>query len=172
MRADDIFRQVLSQSARELVDRKRVRLQQRVTRSVAVDSKLAVTIADESIPITTGNSKTYLLMNGMESRLRRNQIPLWDADIKAETVRAICGSVRSLRIVGSQLRGVIVFSSDPEGQAIREAFASGKRKSLEMVADIREGIELRAGEFYGDIAGPAVVATKWTPLKVATRGDH
>jgi hypothetical protein len=172
MRSDDFFRQVLSQSARELSQVRRVRLQRRVVRSVAVDSKFAVVVADETKPVTTEHGKTYLQLDGMESRPKRDRIPIWNGDLSGESVRAIIGSLTSMRIVGAELKAVANFASDNDSQVIRSEFARDKRNSLELVVDVKEGIELKAGERYGDITGPSLVATRWIPLRAVTRGDY
>jgi hypothetical protein len=148
------------------------RFERRIVRSLAVDSKLAVVVASEGTPIETEHGRTYLQLDGMESRPKRDRIPIINADLTGESVRAIVGSISSMRVMGSELKGVATFASDNDSQVIRSEFAKGKRSSLELVVDVKEGVELKSGEFYGNFDGPAIVATRWIPLRANTKADH
>lgn len=136
--------------------------------SVTRNGEVMVYLSSDSKPIETEHGTTYLLSSGFESRPGSHAVCIYDADLGADTVRSVIGSVRSITVRGQDVVGVATFASDSEAQAIRRDFVDGKRKAFSLSVQVIEGIELKQGELYGDMHGPALVATRWHPLRVET----
>ena len=106
----------------------------------------------------SGPQRQVLLMTG---KTGRDKIPLLLGD--DSTVANIVGSVM-VRTQEQRLVGVIGFASDSEAQAIRARYLAGELK-LHLTTRPITGMELRRGESFSGVAGPAVVLTQWEPLQ-------
>lgn len=137
--------------------------------SVTRSGEVMAYLSNDMRPIETEHGKTYLLSSGFESRPGKHALCIYDADHEVESVRSIIGSVRSVTVRGQDVVGVATFASDPEAQAIRQQFVDGTRKVFRLSVQVIEGVQLKPGELYGDIIGPALVATRWRPGRVETK---
>ena len=106
-----------------------------------------------------GERREVLLMQG---KVGRERIPLVLSD--DSTVANIVGSVL-VRTQADRLVGVVGFASDSRAQAIRDQFLAGAL-SIDLITSPVTGVELRTGERFYSVDGPAVVLTEWEPLQV------
>ena len=104
-------------------------------------------------------SVQVLLMQGKQGR---DRIPIVYPDDKS--VAHIMGSCL-VRTRGQELCGVLGFASDHDAQATRERYLAGEL-TLHLTTKPIAGIELRAGERFHNVDGPATVVTQWEPLQV------
>ncbi len=112
-------------------------------------------LADEQ---PSGPQRQVLLMVGRQGR---DKIPLVMGD--DSTVANIVGSVL-VRTQEQRLVGVVGFASDSSAQAIRSRYLAGEL-ALHLTTSPIAGVELRAGERFSGVDGPAVVLTQWEPLQ-------
>lgn len=131
------------------------------------ESVMAI-LADEKKPrANKGDLPEYLLLSGFSTRANHSSIPLADGDIA--TARNIIGSVRSMKVNGDQLHGVVGFASDDQAQRVHREFIEGKRKTFELTTEDKAGVEVSQGQTYMGIPGPSLVITNWRPLHVTTK---
>lgn len=146
------------------LDNKRVVMRATVTDAAGKDGGLVVTLADETQPRTWEGEQQYLMMNGFNGRAGNHSIPVVrNGDVK--TVRNILGSIRSATVQGPKLVGVLKFVDDADGQTFAKDVRAGVYE-LRLVVDAFEGYEVKKGEQFGEIQGPAIVVTSWSPLRV------
>lgn len=149
-----------------------------VMRSVDYSKPSRAVIATET-PIQKYDEQTdqvvreVLLMNGVEFRGGRNQIPIVDSH-DDKTVRNIFGSIQNIRtdLSNGELYGVPVFASDAESQAIATRMNEGHITDFSITAIPTESIFVVRGQSYttdrGEtIEGPALIHTRWTPLNAS-----
>ena len=98
----------------------------------------------------------------MAGRMGRDRIPIVYPDDKS--VAHIMGSCL-VRTRGQELCGVLGFASDYDAQATRERYLVGEL-TLQMTTKPIAGVELRRGESFSGVDGPACVVTQWEPLQV------
>lgn len=108
-----------------------------------------------------------LLMDGIEWRGGRNQIPIVDSH-NDRTVRNIFGSIRHMQVVDGELVGKPEFASDDESQTIGKRLAEGHITDFSITAQPLETIYVKRGETYQTprgnvIEGPALIHTRWQP---------
>jgi hypothetical protein len=106
----------------------------------------------------TGPQRQVLVMNGKQGR---DKIPLVFPD--DSSVAHVVGSVL-VRVQEQRLVGVVGFAKDEAAQAVRQRYAAGEYK-LHLVTSPITGVELRSGERFSGVDGPAVVVTAWEPLQ-------
>ena len=106
-----------------------------------------------------GERREVLLMTG---KIGRDRVPLVLGD--DSTVANIVGSVL-VRTQSERLAGVLGFASDSHAQAIRDQYLAGEL-SINLITKPVTGVELRTGENFQGVVGPAVVLTKWEPIQV------
>ncbi|MFN7876196.1 MAG: hypothetical protein ACK5PB_12815 [Pirellula sp.] len=135
-------------------------------------SGIAVTLVDEWKPIVTVHGPCICLLDGREDRTGQHSLVLYDADYQSpfdqESVRGVVGSIRHIQRQGSELKGIAVFASDAESQAIRRQFANGERVQILPSVEVLEGYQLKSGEVRGSVTGPMLVATRWRLLRMLT----
>ena len=110
-----------------------------------------------------------LLMDGVELRAGRDQIPIVDSHDDT-TVRNILGSIQRIKIDQStgELYGVPVFASDAEAQTIQGRMAEGHITDFSITAQPIESVFVPRGQTYTTtrgavIEGPAVIHKRWQP---------
>jgi hypothetical protein len=128
-----------------------------IVRTATKQQRTYITLADE---LPRGDRREVLLMAGMQGR---DQVPLLLGD--DSSVKHIVGSVR-VRVQGDKLVGVLGFAQDDEAQAIRERYLAGEL-TASVVASPITGVEVRKGEQFHGVDGPATVMTSWKLLQVA-----
>lgn len=57
------------------------------------------------------------------------------------------------------------FASDQTSQAIRQRYLNGEL-SVHLVTSPKAGVELKRGENFQGVTGPATILTEWEPLQV------
>ena len=125
-----------------------------VRKAVTQKGSFAILATEEPI----GPQRQVLLMVG---KTGRDKIPLVLGD--DSSVSHIVGSVL-VRVQDQRLVGVIGFASDHDAQAIRQRYLAGEL-TLHLTTRPLTGIELRAGESFSGVSGPATVLTQWEPLQ-------
>lgn len=108
-----------------------------------------------------------LLMDGMEFRAGRNQVPIVDSHDDT-TVRNVLGSVRNIRIEGDQLVGDAFFAHDADSQNAKQKLVDGHITDFSITAMPDESGFIPRGQTYTSsrgmvVTGPAEVITKWKP---------
>jgi hypothetical protein len=110
-----------------------------------------------------------LLMDGVELRAGRDQIPIVDSHDDT-TVRNILGSIQRIQIDLStgELYGVPVFASDEEAQTIQQRMNEGHITDFSITAQPIESVFVPRGQTYTTnrgavIDGPAIVHKRWQP---------
>lgn len=147
-----------------------------VERMVEVRMPEVAVIATEN-PIRRFDEQTnqvvneVLLMDGIEWRSGRNQIPIVDSH-NDRTVRNIFGSIRHIQAVDGELIGKPEFASDEESQIIARRLAEGHITDFSITAHPLETIYVKRGEQYqtsrGEIIeGPALIHTRWQPINAS-----
>ena len=108
-----------------------------------------------------------LLMDGVEFRGNRTQLPIVDSHDRS-TTRNVLGSVRNLRVEGTQLVGDAMFARDVESQIAFQKLLDGHLTDFSITATPVDQISVRRGESYEtlerEVFGPAVVVTRWQPV--------
>jgi hypothetical protein len=110
-----------------------------------------------------------LLMDGMELRAGRDQMPIVDSHDDT-TVRNILGSIQRLQVDRGtgELYGVPVFASDPDAQTIQARMNEGHITDFSITAQPLESLFVPRGQSYTTnrgavIDGPAIIVTRWQP---------
>ena len=107
-----------------------------------------------------------LLMDGVEFRTDRMQLPIVDSHDRS-TVRNVLGSVRNIRIDGSQLVGDATFARDSDSQDAYQKLLDGHLTDFSITATPKQVLAVRRGETYNlrgqTIEGPADIVTRWMP---------
>lgn len=110
--------------------------------------------------------KEVLRMDGVEFRTDRRQLPIVDSHDRS-TVRNVLGSVRNIRVEGTELVGEAVFASDPESQVAYRKLREGHLTDFSITATPTETQFVQRGDVaeFGSmtVEGPADVVTRWTP---------
>ena len=113
------------------------------------------------------NYAEVLLMGGVEFRGGRTQLPIVDSHDRS-TTRNVLGSVRNLRVEGTQLVGDATFARDVESQIAYQKLLDGHLTDFSITATPVEQVSVRRGESYQtterEVFGPAVVVTRWQPV--------
>lgn len=112
--------------------------------------------------------KEVLLMDGMEMRPGRTQLPIVDSHDQS-TIRNVVGSLRNVRIEGDEFGGDAFFASDAASQEAYSKLAEGHLTDFSITAEPLEVRFLQRGDTYRTTAGtvvegPANIVTRWTPL--------
>jgi len=98
----------------------------------------------------------------MVGRQGRERVPVvLESD---SSVKNIVGSCLC-RTQTDKLVGVMGWATDDEAQAARTLYEAGEL-ILHLITKPITGVELRAGETFQGVAGPAMVLTSWEPLQV------
>lgn len=130
-------------------------------------SSVPVVIASE-YPVERWDENTgqvvseILRMDGMRFRGKRNQLPIVDSH-NYDTVRHVLGSVRNIRVEGSQLVGDAVFAKDANSQEAYSKLMDGHLTDFSITARTRQAKSVKRGENIDGIQGPAVIVTEWIP---------
>lgn len=145
-----------------------------VLRIADTSKPLRVVIATEN-PVQRWDEETkqvvneVLLMDGVEFRGGRNQIPIVDSH-NDKTVRNIFGSIRGIQIDhgNGELYGVPEYASDNEAQIIRSRMEEGHITDFSITAQPLETIFVPKGSAYTTsrgmlIEGPALIHKRWQP---------
>ena len=110
-----------------------------------------------------------LLMDGVEFRGGRSQIPIVDSHDDT-TVRNILGSIQRLAVDHStgELYGVPVFASDPDAQTIQQRMNEGHITDFSITAQPIESVFIPRGQSFMtnrgmSIEGPAIIHKRWQP---------
>jgi hypothetical protein len=107
-----------------------------------------------------------LSMDGVTFRNDKNKLPIVDSHDRS-TVRNVLGTVRNVRIDGTQLVGDAVFASDEESQNAYQKLREGHLDDFSITATPNEIENIRRGETgifrEQEITGPAAIVTNWTP---------
>ena len=169
--------------SQQVSNRKKAINIKRIQRSLATAEKLvermvevrapevAVVATENPIPRWDEETKQVvsevLLMDGIEWRGGRNQIPIVDSH-NDKTVRNIFGSIQGLQTEGAELFGKPVFASDEESQVIAMRMAEGHITDFSITAVPLETIYVKRGDSYTTtngnvIQGPALIHTRWQP---------
>ena len=110
--------------------------------------------------------REILLMDGVEFRTERMQLPIVDSHDRS-TVRNVLGSVRNIRREGSQLVGDATFARDTDSQVAYQKLLDGHLTDFSITATPKQITSVRRGETYslrGEvITGPADIVTRWMP---------
>jgi len=110
-----------------------------------------------------------LLMDGVEFRGGRSQIPIVDSHDDT-TVRNILGSIQRLAVdhATGELYGVPVFASDDDAQTIQRRMNEGHITDFSITAQPIESVFIPRGHAYVtnrgvSIDGPAIIHKRWQP---------
>lgn len=107
-----------------------------------------------------------LLMDGVEFRTERMQLPIVDSHDRS-TVRNVLGSVRNIRVEGTQLVGDANFARDSDSQDAYYKLIDGHLTDFSITATPKEIMSVKRGETFklgsGMISGPADIVTRWMP---------
>lgn len=110
--------------------------------------------------------REILLMDGVEFRTDRMQLPIVDSHDRS-TVRNVLGSVRNIRVDGSQLIGDATFARDTDSQDAYQKLLDGHLTDFSITATPKQVLAVRRGETYSlrgeTIEGPADIVTRWMP---------
>jgi len=110
-----------------------------------------------------GTTKTYpespSLMVGRQGRERIPVVLESDSSVKNIVGSCLC------RTQTDKLIGVMGWATDDDAQAARERYEAGELV-LHLITKPISGVELRAGETFQGVAGPAMVLTQWGPLQI------
>lgn len=110
--------------------------------------------------------REILSMDGIEFRGASKQLPIVDSHNRS-TVRNVLGSVRNIRIEGSQLIGDAMFARDSDSQEAFQKLLDGHLTDFSITATPRNTQAVRRGETAmfrnAEVTGPAVIVTHWTP---------
>ncbi len=115
-----------------------------------------------------------LRMDGVKYRGDRKQVPIVDSHA-GYTTRNVFGSVREIRVDGSELIGRAFFASDDDSQDAFGKVKDGHITDFSITAQPLEVVRVERGETFKGVAGPAEVITSWTPIDaslVATGADE
>jgi hypothetical protein len=151
---------------------------QLVMRMVDMQTPVRAVIATEN-PIAKYDEETQqvvrevLLMDGVEYRSGRNQIPIVDSH-DDRTVRNIFGSIQKIQAnyQTGELIGVPVFASDSESQTIAQRMTEGHITDFSITAIPLETTFVARGKSFttsrGEvIEGPALIHTRWQPINAS-----
>ena len=107
-----------------------------------------------------------LSMKGVKFRSKKNQLPIVDSHDRS-TVRNVLGSVRNLRVEGTELVGSATFARDSDSQIAFDKLRDGHLTDFSITAQPNESERIQRGDVYmhGDveISGPAEIVKSWTP---------
>jgi len=108
-----------------------------------------------------------LAMDGVQFRNpNKRQLPIVDSHNR-ETVRNVLGSVRNVRVEGSELVGDAMFARDSDSQNAFDKLKDGHLIDFSITATPTEIQSIQRGEvavFNGsEIVGPVDIVSKWTP---------
>jgi hypothetical protein len=132
----------------------------RVVRKAVASGGALLELANEE---PTGPNRQVLLMAGREGR---DKVPLLVND--DTSVANIVGSVM-LRTQGQRLVGILGWATDKRATDVKQRYLAGELVP-NLITEPIAGIELRRGEFFGAVDGPAIVLTSWEPLQCVLRG--
>ena len=145
-----------------------------VMRDVDTTNPTRVVIATEN-PVRRYDEESglvvneVLLMEGMELRGGRDQVPIVDSHDDT-TVRNILGSIQRIRIdqANGELYGVPMFASDPDAQTIQARMNEGHITDFSITAQPLESIFVPSGKSFTTtrgavIDGPAIIHKRWQP---------
>lgn len=110
-----------------------------------------------------------LLMDGVEFRGGRDQIPIVDSHDDT-TVRNILGSIQRIQVDfgNGEMYGVPMFASDEEAQTIRQRMDEGHITDFSITAEPLETVFVPSGKSFVtsrgvNIDGPAIIHKRWQP---------
>lgn len=107
-----------------------------------------------------------LAMDGVQFRTSKRQLPIVDSH-NVSTVRNVLGSIRNVRVEGSQLVGDAVFAADKESQDAYQKIRDGHLTDFSITARPGGVQRIRRGEKFEyngqSVSGPAELITNWTP---------
>jgi len=110
--------------------------------------------------------REVLAMNGVRFRGKKNQLPIVDSHNRS-SVRNVLGSVRNIRVEGSELVGDATFAKDAASQEAFEKLLDGHLTDFSITALQHKGRAIARGEMetIGErqVEGPAVIVTDWVP---------
>ena len=111
--------------------------------------------------------KQVLLMDGVQFRNGKNQLPIVDSH-NDKTVRNVFGSIRNIEIQDGQLIGVAEFASDQESQVVATRYAEGHLNDFSIDAVVLQRQYVPEGQKYTTrlgvvIEGPAEIVIAWEP---------
>jgi len=110
--------------------------------------------------------REVLSMNGVRFRGKKNQLPIVDSHNRS-TVRNVLGSVRNIRVEGSELVGDATFAKDAASQEAFEKLLDGHLTDFSITALQHKGRAIARGESeligQTQVEGPAVIVTDWVP---------
>jgi hypothetical protein len=143
-------------------------------RQIDVTTRTRAVVATEN-PVERWDEQTQqvvnevLLMDGMELRAGRDQMPIVDSHDDT-TVRNILGSIQRLQVdrANGELYGVPVFASDPDAQTIQARMNEGHITDFSITAQPLESLFVPRGQTYTTnrgavIEGPAIIHKRWQP---------
>lgn len=79
----------------------------------------------------------------------------------------IVGRVKDPKIENGKGRAAIVFDEDQEGEQAMQKVVSGSLRGVSVGYAINKFREVREGEEWEGVKGPAYVATRWTPYEIS-----
>jgi hypothetical protein len=110
--------------------------------------------------------KEILLMDGVEFRGGKNQLPIVDSHDRS-TVRNVLGSVRNIRVEDDMLVGDASFARDEDSQIAYQKLLDGHLTDFSITAFPNQQRTIGRGEkeiISGkEISGPAIIVNSWTP---------
>lgn len=110
--------------------------------------------------------REVLTMDGVRFRSSRMQLPIVDSHDRS-TVKNVLGSVRNIRVEGSQLIGDAVFARDEASQEAYQKLLDGHLTDFSITALGKSVVSVHRGETYNlrgqTITGPAEIVTQWVP---------
>lgn len=128
----------------------------KIVRKAVASGGALVELATEE---PTGPNRQVLTMAGREGR---DKVPLLVND--DTRVSNIIGSVM-LRTQGQRLVGVLGWATDQQATEVKQRYLAGKL-TANLISEPIAGIEVRRGESFSGVAGPALVVTQWRALQV------
>lgn len=117
-------------------------------------------------PETEDVVREILAMDGVEFRGGKNQLPIVDSHDRS-TVRNVLGSVRNIRVDGTELIGDAVFAHDADSQNAFRKLMDGHLTDFSITAEPRDVQVIQRGETQvirgQEITGPAHYVSRWSP---------
>ncbi len=158
---------------------KQVKIFKPVLRSLIIRSETAntqtrsveVVVASEN-PVErydhdTGESYGEILsMDGLKFRTVKRQLPIVDSHDRS-TIRNVLGSVRNLRVEGTELIGDAVFAKDAASQEAFDKLMDGHLTDFSITATPYAVTRIERGQSQPfrdqQVTGPADIVTHWVP---------
>ena len=110
--------------------------------------------------------REILDMDGVQFRGKKNQLPIVDSHNRS-TIRNVNGSIRNIRVEGTELVGEAMFARDQASQDAYHKVLDGHLTDFSITATPNKVRSIRRGESDihrgEEVQGPADIVRSWTP---------